>query len=74
MCGISAVLSLRGCPVPPNEDALDQLDDQLSKSLDLIQHRGPDARGKWNSGDGNVCERPTSMKEARIVSHLKLTD
>ncbi|KAJ5660208.1 hypothetical protein N7507_006659 [Penicillium longicatenatum] len=54
MCGISAVLSLQGHPIPSTEQHLSSLDDQLSKSLDTIQHRGPDARGQWASEDGKV--------------------
>ncbi|KAJ6103185.1 hypothetical protein N7486_005612 [Penicillium sp. IBT 16267x] len=54
MCGISAVLSLERSPAPSKEQPLSSLDEQLSKSLDTIQHRGPDARGQWDSEDGNV--------------------
>ena len=54
MCGISAVLSLAGYPAQSNGERLSSLE-QLSKSLDLVQHRGPDARGEWASNDGNVC-------------------
>lgn len=54
MCGISAVLSLAGYPAQSNGERLSSLE-QLRKSLDLVQHRGPDARGEWTSNDGNVC-------------------
>ncbi|KAJ5964889.1 uncharacterized protein N7479_004765 [Penicillium vulpinum] len=54
MCGISAVLSLRAYPAQSNDEQSSCLNEQLSKSLDLIQHRGPDARGEWASDDGNV--------------------
>ncbi|KAJ5802306.1 uncharacterized protein N7503_004756 [Penicillium pulvis] len=54
MCGISALLSLEGRPVSSTEKHLASLDDQLSESLDTIQHRGPDARGQWVSEDGKV--------------------
>ncbi|KAJ6091736.1 hypothetical protein N7467_003705 [Penicillium canescens] len=53
MCGISAVLSLAGYPAQSNGERLSSLE-QLRKSLDLVQHRGPDARGEWTSNDGNV--------------------
>lgn len=56
MCGISALLSLEGRPVSSTEKHFASLDDQLSESLDTIQHRGPDARGQWVSEDGNVCK------------------
>lgn len=56
MCGISALLSLEGRPVSSTEQHLSSLDDQLSESLDSIQHRGPDARGQWACEDGNVCK------------------
>jgi asparagine synthase (glutamine-hydrolysing) len=54
MCGISAVLSLGGYPAQSNGEHLSSLEEQLSKSLDLVQHRGPDARGEWASDDGDV--------------------
>jgi asparagine synthase (glutamine-hydrolysing) len=54
MCGISAVLSLGDYPANTNGD-LPSLKSQLSESLDLVQHRGPDARGEWVSDDGKVC-------------------
>lgn len=56
MCGISALISLEDRPVSSTEKHLTSLDDQLSESLDTIQHRGPDARGQWVSGDGKVCK------------------
>ncbi|KAL8866276.1 MAG: hypothetical protein Q9174_006395, partial [Haloplaca sp. 1 TL-2023] len=33
---------------------LDGLEDQLGRSLDAINHRGPDAHGTWTSPDGRV--------------------
>lgn len=30
------------------------VDDQLDRSLDAINHRGPDSHGTWISPDGNV--------------------
>ncbi|KAJ5767200.1 uncharacterized protein N7511_004816 [Penicillium nucicola] len=53
MCGISAALSLAGYPAQSNGDRLSSLE-QLSKSLDLVQHRGPDARGEWANEESNV--------------------
>ncbi|KAJ5750334.1 hypothetical protein N7533_007362 [Penicillium manginii] len=54
MCGISAVLSLGSHPASSNQEHALALDDELNASLDLVQHRGPDARGTWTSDDGKV--------------------
>jgi asparagine synthase (glutamine-hydrolysing) len=56
MCGISAVLSLGSHPASSNQEHALPLDDELNASLDLVQHRGPDARGTWTSDDGKVCK------------------
>jgi asparagine synthase (glutamine-hydrolysing) len=40
MCGISAILNLRGEPVPA-------LDAKLAHMNDLLRHRGPDGEGMW---------------------------
>jgi asparagine synthase (glutamine-hydrolysing) len=40
MCGISAILNLRGEPVPA-------LDHKLARMNDLLRHRGPDGEGMW---------------------------
>lgn len=61
MCGISAVLSLGGHPAPSNEKYSLLLDGQLDASLDLVKHRGPDARGTWTSDDGKVCKYLTRI-------------
>lgn len=72
MCGITVSIALgRGSPsqstgqanghtgdtqgVHPGCEAT-SLEDQLHKSLDLIAHRGPDAKGVWISDDGRVGE------------------
>ncbi|CAI7660554.1 unnamed protein product [Penicillium glandicola] len=54
MCGISAVLSLGAYPAESKGEQFPSLNEQLSKSLDFVQHRGPDARGEWVSDDGKV--------------------
>ncbi|KAK6840673.1 asparagine synthetase 2 [Apiospora arundinis] len=53
MCGISVILSLRR-QAPDGTDGTDghhpqpdPKEERLTKSLDLINHRGPDARGIW---------------------------
>ncbi|KAJ5161820.1 hypothetical protein N7492_007212 [Penicillium capsulatum] len=53
MCGISAVLCQDTCNSSCGDDS-SSLGNQLSESLNLIQHRGPDARGEWASDDGKV--------------------
>lgn len=58
MCGLTAVIKLgRG----HNEGGFQVKDgdakaltDRLEKSLDLIAHRGPDARGTWTNAGGTV--------------------
>lgn len=56
MCGITAVLSLGSHPASSSEEHSLPLDGKLDASLDLVQHRGPDARGTWTSDDGKVCK------------------
>ncbi|KAL4782710.1 nucleophile aminohydrolase [Aspergillus varians] len=57
MCGIAAVLSLNGGGSYPqcNNNADQQaLSRQMDESLELVKHRGPDARGQWFSPDYRV--------------------
>lgn len=64
MCGISAVVSLRGGdgqrhhtnadPHSCNETLNEELTQKMHSSLDMIIHRGPDSRGIWTSHDGKV--------------------
>lgn len=56
MCGISAFLCHPG-KASSNEQANAQnrhVVDELEHSLDLVGHRGPDARGRWFSDDHKV--------------------
>ncbi|KAL6915119.1 hypothetical protein FSST1_012879 [Fusarium sambucinum] len=55
MCGISAFLTHPGQSRSPvlNGEAKN-VADELERSLDLIAHRGPDARGRWFSDDNHV--------------------
>lgn len=71
MCGISAVLSLGGLSAVSKEEHLLPLNDQLNASLDLIQHRGPDARGTWASDDNKVrmCHMLDLLGLRRMDSH-----
>lgn len=57
MCGISAFLSHPGETRLPvmNGEAKDLIA-ELEGSLDLIAHRGPDARGLWYSDNHHVGE------------------
>jgi asparagine synthase (glutamine-hydrolysing) len=57
MCGISAFITHPGpsrTPVVNGEAKL--VTAELEGSLDLIAHRGPDARGRWFSDDHHVGE------------------
>ncbi|PYH91909.1 asparagine synthetase [Aspergillus ellipticus CBS 707.79] len=58
MCGLTAFLRLSGdktCPQDKIEGASPpDLKSQVDSSLDLIKHRGPDARGQWFSPDSRV--------------------
>lgn len=56
MCGISAVLTLRGHTSnhTVNGDTKHILEKQLDESLKIIKHRGPDAEGQWISSDEKV--------------------
>ncbi|KAI9367282.1 hypothetical protein BJX61DRAFT_551554 [Aspergillus egyptiacus] len=51
MCGIDAFLDFHRHSRPVDKP---HLESELDHGLDLIQHRGPDARGKWLSPDGRV--------------------
>jgi len=70
MCGISCILSLQhshhrlkdpghlpngiqGIELNGDSDR-NKLAKELDDSLDLIRHRGPDARGQWISSDKRV--------------------
>ncbi|KAB8270195.1 hypothetical protein BDV30DRAFT_229209 [Aspergillus minisclerotigenes] len=55
MCGLTAFLTVGGIPgcvhCANNGPGLEK---QLEESLDLVNHRGPDARGRWFSTDHRV--------------------
>ncbi|OJJ04830.1 hypothetical protein ASPVEDRAFT_86211 [Aspergillus versicolor CBS 583.65] len=53
MCGLTAVLCLNGGACQNNVDS-QALESQMDESLELVKHRGPDARGKWFSPDRRV--------------------
>ncbi|KAK4151883.1 hypothetical protein C8A00DRAFT_35453 [Chaetomidium leptoderma] len=58
MCGISVSIALdRRQPEgsrPPSASARADVETQLSKSLDLLAHRGPDAKGIWINDDASL--------------------
>ncbi|WZH45882.1 nucleophile aminohydrolase [Fusarium acuminatum] len=55
MCGISAFLSHPGeSALPVVNGEAKHVAAELESSLDLIAHRGPDARGRWFSDDYQV--------------------
>ena len=55
MCGLTAFVTVGGTPGCAHcaNDFLG-LEEQLEESLDLVNHRGPDARGRWFSPDHRV--------------------
>ncbi|KAJ5180007.1 hypothetical protein N7492_003217 [Penicillium capsulatum] len=50
MCGITCTLHFHHQP----KDVGPKLESEIDESLDLVRHRGPDARGKWVSPDCRV--------------------
>jgi len=48
MCGIGAILNLRGEPVP-------DLEGRLGRMNELLRHRGPDGEGSWVHPHGHVA-------------------
>ncbi|KAL3460614.1 hypothetical protein BJX64DRAFT_178756 [Aspergillus heterothallicus] len=53
MCGLTALLTLKGGANCPQRDP-QALERQMDESLELVKHRGPDARGQWFSPDYSV--------------------
>ncbi|RAK94836.1 asparagine synthetase B family protein [Aspergillus ibericus CBS 121593] len=55
MCGLTALLSLQP-PVPQSNGHSTPpiTPEEINNSLEIIKHRGPDARGQWISPDGQV--------------------
>ncbi|KAL1981504.1 hypothetical protein VTN96DRAFT_2533 [Rasamsonia emersonii] len=49
MCGLTAILSFRNRPDSPAVT-----EKEIDDSLEIVKHRGPDARGQWISPDGRV--------------------
>jgi asparagine synthase (glutamine-hydrolysing) len=51
MCGITACLIYAHHKHQHNKR---ELEDEVEESLEIVKHRGPDARGKWISRDRRV--------------------
>lgn len=70
MCGISAFLSHPGeSALPVVNGEAKHVAAELEGSLDLIAHRGPDARGRWLSDDRQVGEYSPKPTESKLVDH-----
>ncbi|KAL2024234.1 hypothetical protein VTK56DRAFT_9390 [Thermocarpiscus australiensis] len=54
MCGISVSIALDRRQYNKTPPSSDDLTAKLGKSLDLIAHRGPDAKGIWINSDASV--------------------
>lgn len=56
MCGITAFLAVQETPDPAVKSRKESLQSAIDSSLDVVEHRGPDARGQWISEDCSVGE------------------
>lgn len=58
MCGLTAFLTLNAdaSDHSPTDESPEALRHQMDKSLEMVKHRGPDARGQWLSPDCRVGE------------------
>ena len=55
MCGLTACLDYREHEHLANaRDIASKLEEEVENSLELVKHRGPDARGQWISSDGRI--------------------
>lgn len=59
MCGLTAFLALHGRSDWQHDEftSTADLEQKVNDSLDLIRHRGPDARGQWLSSDCRVGKK-----------------
>lgn len=51
MCGIVALIATGDVPL---DKSIGDVESSLDRSLDRIQHRGPDGRGIWVSDDRKI--------------------
>jgi asparagine synthase (glutamine-hydrolysing) len=65
MCGISAFLSHTGAASSnqqiKTEAEAKHVETELENSLNIVSHRGPDARGRWFSDDHQVGRSSCSL-------------
>jgi asparagine synthetase B (glutamine-hydrolysing) len=56
MCGLTAFLALRPAPLDGKNGhvSTDNMQEALEASIEIVKHRGPDARGHWISADSQV--------------------
>jgi asparagine synthase (glutamine-hydrolysing) len=63
MCGISVSIALdRRQRQACTSETRAELEAKLSKSLDLIAHRGPDAKGIWINDDASIGTSPSPLR------------
>ncbi|KAK4243352.1 hypothetical protein C7999DRAFT_44828 [Corynascus novoguineensis] len=71
MCGISVSIALdRRQRQPRTPETRAELEEKLSKSLDLIAHRGPDAKGIWINDDASVDHSPCNKIHAVVNGEI----
>lgn len=68
MCGISAIVQLPNAEVDHASHTRSELEQQMSNSLDIINHRGPDSRGIWISSDNNVGQEHLPTRKIHRVT------
>jgi asparagine synthase (glutamine-hydrolysing) len=61
MCGITSFLYVGECPSSHEREDLEK---EIGESLEIVQHRGPDASGKWVSPYNRVGMSLTSHTTA----------
>lgn len=56
MCGLTAFLALQGLPASreSSHEHTSNMEVALEASMEIVKHRGPDARGHWLSDDLQV--------------------
>lgn len=56
MCGLTAFLAQHGAPGSEENGRVPtyNTEEALEASMEIVKHRGPDARGHWVSDDSQV--------------------
>ena len=55
MCGLTACLDYNErTELAPADKKHSKLEREVDESLELVKHRGPDARGQWISSDERI--------------------